>query len=192
MATLPEQASGINIKGKTVADFLWDQAEKKMCNLYAIVDSARNEEIYKYFLTDNITYRSLFQGKMDVKLFGVSGFLVKCRKDSIVFNWLTTEALGDSCSIFFITKAHFEEVFRHLQKFNRVYLEDDDIVYFRYYDPRILRLYLPSCNNKEIRAFFGEIESFFMESENPDILTEFQRYSAGWSDRLVIYNHEMK
>jgi len=191
MAPLPELASRKNIKGKTVADFLWDQAEKKMCNLYAIVDSARNDEIFKYFLTDTISYRSLFQGKMDVKFFGVSGFLVECRKDSIIFNWLTTKAWGDSCSVFFISKSHFEEVFRHLQKFNRVYLEDDDVVYFRFYDPRVLRLYLPSCNNKEIRTFFGEIESFFMESENPEILTEFQRHSAGWSDKLVIYTHEM-
>lgn len=191
IAPVSDQTSGIIIKGKTVAGFLWDQAEKKICNLYAIVDSARNDEVFKYFLTDNIAYRSLFEGKMDIKFFSVSGFLVECKKDSMLFNWLTTEAWGNSCSIFLISKVSFDEIFNHFQKFNRVYLEDDDVVYFRYYDPRVLRVYLPTCNNKEIRTFFGEVESFFMESENPEVLTEFQKYSATVSDTLVISNHKI-
>jgi len=189
MTPLSDQASEINVKGKTVADFLWDQAENKMCNLYAIVDSARNDEIFKYFLTDNVVYRSLFEGKMDIKYFGVSGFLIECKKDSILLNWLTTKAWGDSCSIFFVSKAPFDEVFKHLQKFNRVYLEGDDVVYFRYYDPRVLRVYLPTCNSKEIKTFFGETESFFVEGENPEVLIEFQKHSTLWSDKIMIYNH---
>jgi hypothetical protein len=189
MTTLSDQTSEINVKGKTVADFLWDQAEKKMCNLYATVDSARNDEVFKYFLTENVTYKSLFEGKMDIKYFGVSGFLVECKKDSILFNWLTTKAWGDSCSIFFISKIPFIDVLKHFQKLNRVYLEEDDIVYFRYYDPRVLRVYLPTCNNKEIKIFFGETEGFFVESENPEVLIEFQKHSTFWSDRIMIYNH---
>ena len=189
MAPISDHASGINTGEKTVAGFLLDKAENDMCSLYAIVDSARDEEAFTYFLADNIAYRSLFEGKMDVKHFGVSGFLVECQKDSILFDWLTTKAWGGSCSVFFITKASFEEVFKHLQKFNRVYLEDNDVVYFRYYDPRVLRVYLPTCNPKEIRMFYGDIQSFFMESENPEILTEFKRHAGLWSDELAISNH---
>jgi Domain of unknown function (DUF4123) len=192
MEPVSDQTSGIIVEGKTVAGFLWDLADNKMGNLYAIVDSAKNEEVFKYLLTDNVTYRSLFEGKMDIKLFGVSGFLIECKKDSKLFNWLTTEAWGTSCSIFFISKAPFDEVFSHFQKFIRVYLEDDDVVYFRYYDPRVLRIYLPTCNSKEISTFFGEIKSFFVESENTEALTEFQRYSTSWSDKLVVSNHEIK
>jgi len=192
MAQVSDKISGITVEGKTVMDFLLDQAEKKSCNLYVIVDSARNDEVFKYFLTDNVTFKSLFDGKMDIKYYGVSGFLVECKNDSTLFNWLTDKAWGSNCCIFLISKTSFDEVLKHFQKFIRVYLEDDDIVYFRFYDPRVLRVYLPTCNNKEIKTFFGEIESFFAESENPQFLTEFQKYSNTWSVKLMISNHKLK
>jgi hypothetical protein len=193
MVQFPNTTSAeIITEGKTVADFLLDQAEKRASILYAIVDSASSDDVFRYFLTDNVHYKSLFEGKMDIKFFGVSGFLVDCKKDSILFNWLTTEAWGTSCSIFFISKYPFDDVLKHFQKFIRVCLEDDDIVYFRFYDPRVLRLYLPTCNIKEIKTFFGEIESFFMESENPQALTEFQKHTNSWSVRLMIYNYILK
>lgn len=191
MEPSPNATSDVSIVGKTVDDFLWVQAEKKACNLYAIVDSARNDEVFRYFITDNITYRSLFDGKMDIKYYGVSGFLVECKKDSKLFNWLTAEAWGTSCSIFFISKLSFDEVLKHFQKFIRVYLEGDEIVYFRYYDPRVLRIYLPTCNSKEIKTFFGDVESFFVENENPEVVTEFQKHSNLWSDKLTVLNHEI-
>lgn len=189
VAPISNKTSGKSAEGKTVSGFLCDQAEKKMSKLYAIVDSARNDLVFKYFLTDNINFKSLFDGKMDIKLFGVSGFLVEYKENSMLFNWLTTEAWGDSCSIFFISKITFADALKHLQKLNRVYLEGNDIVYFRYYDPRVLRTYLPTCNKKEIKSFFGEIESIFIEGEKPDVLIEFQRHSTFWSDKIMIYNH---
>ena len=185
MEPVSDQKLGIIIEGKTVAGFLWDQAERKKCNLYALVDSARNDEVFKYFLTDNVTYQSLFDGKMDVKFFGVSGFLVECKKDSNLFKWLTKVAWGTSCCIFLLSKDPFEEVLKHFQKFNRVYLEDDDVVYFRYYDPRVLRVYLPTCSSKEIKTFFGEVESFLMESENAEILIEFNLISNTWTEIIL-------
>lgn len=191
MVPISDQKSAIAVEVETVAGFLWEQADKKQCNLYAIVDSARNDDVFKYFLTDNITYQSLFQGKMDVKFFGVSGFLVECKKDSILFNWLTNDAWGTSCCVFLISKDPFEEILKHFQKFNRVYLEDDDVVYFRFYDPRVLRVYLPTCNNMEIKTFFGEIESFFMEAEKPYVLIEFQNNSTSFSPRLEISNYNI-
>lgn len=192
MTQVPVQRSAIISELKTVDGFLWDKAEEKMCNLYALVDSARNDEVFKFLLTDDINYRSLFDGKMDIKFFGVSGFLVECKKDSILFNWLTREAWGKSCAVFFTSRASFKDVLKHLQKLNRVYLEEDDIVYFRYYDPRVLCVYLPTCNNKEIKTFFGEIESFFVESENPEVLTEFEKHPTFWSDTLAISYYKIK
>src|ERR1700682_51153 len=44
---------------------------------------------------------------------------------------------------------------RHLRRFLRVRTEDGRILVFRYYDPRVLRAYLPTCTPEEIAAFFG-------------------------------------
>jgi hypothetical protein len=47
-----------------------------------------------------------------------------------------------------------------LQRFLMVALPDGRKAYFRYYDPRILRTYLPNCHPAELRAFFGPVQSF--------------------------------
>jgi len=151
-----------------VADFLLKQAEKEGCQLYGIIDSARNEDVFRHLITGNVRYRSLFEGTMDEQSYGVSGFLVECKKESLLFQWMTTEAWGDSCCIFFTSKADFDNLFKHFQQFNRVYLEDDRVVLFRYYDPRVLRVYLPTCGRREIDLFFGEVFAFFSEGENND------------------------
>jgi hypothetical protein len=44
---------------------------------------------------------------------------------------------------------------------------------FRYYDPRVLRVYLPTCVTVELRTVFGPIECFWMEGESPEKMLEF-------------------
>ncbi|MFO7613392.1 MAG: DUF4123 domain-containing protein [Bacteroidales bacterium] len=158
-----------------VADFLFQQAEKEGCQLFGIIDSARNEDVFRHLITGNVRYKSLFEGTMDEQSYGVSGFLVECKKESLLFQWMTTEVWGESCCIFFTSKSDFDNLFKHFQQFNRVYLEDDQVVLFRYYDPRVLRVYLPTCSRREIDLFFGEVLSFFAEADTTDIIQEFRK-----------------
>ena len=157
----------------SVSDLLWETAERENCRLFGIVDSARNDEVFRYMIEGEMDFRSLFEGTMDVQSYGVSGFLVDCQKGSPLMKWMTTEVWGDNCCIFFTSKASFDDLFAHFQKFNRVYLEGDEVVLFRFYDPRVLRTYLPTCNSKEIDLFFGEIESFFAECKNAGSIKVF-------------------
>lgn len=160
---------------RPLEDFLLETAEKEGCSLFGIIDSARNEDVFRYLITGNVLYKSLFEGTMDVQSYGVSGFLVECKKESPLFQWMLKEAWGDSACIFFISKASFDELFSHFQKFNRVYLEDDRVVLFRYYDPRVLRIYLPTCYRAELELFFGEVVSFFAEGEESSQVILFRR-----------------
>jgi hypothetical protein len=45
-------------------------------------------------------------------------------------------------------------------------LPDGKIVYFRFYDPRVLRAYLTTCTDDEIRTFFGPVHRLVMEEED--------------------------
>jgi hypothetical protein len=45
---------------------------------------------------------------------------------------------------------------------------------FRYYDPRVLRAYLPTCSIGELRTVFGPIECFWMEDKSPGTALEFR------------------
>ncbi|RLD61572.1 MAG: hypothetical protein DRJ05_02350 [Bacteroidetes bacterium] len=175
----------------TVADFLFANSEKEGCKLYGIVDSAKNDDVFRFLATGDVKYRSLFDGTMDVQSFGVSGFLVECEKESLLFEWMTTEAWGDSCCIFFTSKSSFDEVFVHFQKFNRVYLEGNEVVLFRYYDPRVLRIYLPTCNRNETKTFFGEVKSFFAENEDPEVLDVYKEGEESGTEDLEVTSHKI-
>lgn len=176
----------------TPAEFLLEKAESSDCKLYGIVDSARNDEVFRYLIIGNVKYKSLFEGTMDVQSFGVSGFLVECEKESPLFQWMTTEGWGNSSCVFFTSKLSFEELFSHFQQFNRVYLEEDKVVLFRYYDPRVLRTYLPSCNREEVEAFFGGVEHFYLESEDPETLNVIRKSTGEGSEILVISGFKIK
>ena len=168
-----------------VADFLLHQAEKDGCQLYGIIDSARNEDVFRHLITGNVRYKSLFEGTMDEQSYGVSGFLVECKKESLLFQWMTTEAWGESCCIFFTSKAGYDDLFKHFRKFNRVYLENDRVVLFRYYDPRVLRVYLPTCNRGEVDLFFGEVLSFFAEADTPELVKEFKKAPKEDASKII-------
>jgi hypothetical protein len=65
------------------------------------------------------------------------------------------------------------EVRRHLRTLFRVKDETGRILIFRWYDPRVLRAYLPTCLPAELHTFFGPIERFYCEGEDPGSLLQF-------------------
>jgi hypothetical protein len=176
----------------SLREYLWEEADSKDCFLYAIFDSARNDEIFRFLATDEVRYKSLFEGTMDIKSFGVSGFLIECKKKSVIYNWLTSDAWGDNSMIFFTSKADLNDLLTHFQKFNRVFVEGDDVVLFRYYDPRVLRIFLPSCTMHEIDLFFGEVDSFYTEGDDPEFINIFRKGQATESDGLLVSGIKVK
>jgi len=56
---------------------------------------------------------------------------------------------------------------------------------FRYYDPRVLRVYLPTCVRSELRTVFGPIERFWTEGENPDKMLEFRFRERDLEERTL-------
>ena len=65
----------------------------------------------------------------------------------------------------------------HLRTFLKVYGPDLKPLYFRYYDPRVLRVYLPTCNDQELQTVFGPVLRYLLEDEDPATLLKF------WIDR---------
>jgi len=48
-------------------------------------------------------------------------------------------------------------------------------LYFRFYDPRVLRTYLPTCNASELAQIFGPVECYVQEGEDPGVLLRFRQ-----------------
>ena len=63
---------------------------------------------------------------------------------------------------------------RHLRRHLVVETEAEQPLSFRFYDPRVLGLFLRSATAAEARGFFGPVTSFFVE-EGTGALIHFQR-----------------
>jgi len=73
--------------------------------------------------------------------------------------------------------AHANDDFRtlrmHFRKILTVWDPDGKPLHFRYYDPRVLRDYLPTCNAEELPLLFGPVTTYFAESDTADVLSRF-------------------
>ena len=158
-----------------LSSLLFDKSKIGGGQLFILVDMARDERIYSQLIrfADAIHARSLYQGDLGERLAHVSPYLLSLREDQPGSRWFAGAGFGQSWGLFITTPVGFDELRRHLRKFNIVYRENGTPLVFRYYDPRVLRRFLPTCTSGELRRFFGPIESFLTETEEADALFRF-------------------
>jgi Domain of unknown function (DUF4123) len=70
---------------------------------------------------------------------------------------------GNAWGVFFSSSAQLETLRKHFRMFLRVTDEAGRRLLFRFYDPRVLSIYLPTCNNEELTTIFGPIDRFVVE-----------------------------
>jgi hypothetical protein len=63
---------------------------------------------------------------------------------------------------------------QHLRRLLTVYDEKGKPLLFRFYDPRVMRVYLPTCNSEELTAIFGPVASYILEDESSKISVRFR------------------
>ncbi len=73
---------------------------------------------------------------------------------------------GNSLGIFARSHYGLTELTLHFKKLVLVRTEEEEELYFRFYDPRILRTFLPLCDSAQLKEFFGPVEWFLCENED--------------------------
>ena len=76
-------------------------------------------------------------------------------------------------SVFAQSHADFRAMRKHFRTFFIVSGVNGKPAFFRYYDPRVLRVYLPSCTPDELDTVFGPIIHYLVESETGDAVLRF-------------------
>ncbi|MFH1896736.1 MAG: DUF4123 domain-containing protein [Candidatus Desantisbacteria bacterium] len=142
-------------------------------NIFAILDTAISPEILPELLAKNIPHTSLFEGDMGDLLQDVAPYLIQCHQESEFTMWLVSKGWGKHWCIFFVSQSSIVELKQHFRQFLIVNDEDEKQYYFRFYDPRVLRVFLSTCTIDEAIQFFGPIKQFLVEDEEPDKLLTF-------------------
>ena len=61
---------------------------------------------------------------------------------------------------FVVSYANLKEIRKNLRRFLIVEGPNAEPMYFRFYDPRILPIFLSSCTKEELGDFFGQAVAF--------------------------------
>jgi len=152
---------------------------KEFQPLYAVLDAAREPDVLKVLLESKVEYQSLLAGADGVKLAHFAPYLVRLPEESPLLGTLAREAWGKSWGIFLTCDDAITDLRAHFRQFLMVKQPDGKVVYFRYYDPRVLRLYLPTCTPEEVSGFFGPVTYYLIEDEKPDTLLRFSNAVRG-------------
>lgn len=143
-------------------------------HVYAVLDAARDPRIRAAVETCGLEHTCLYAGKLPKALADVAPYLVRLSKMAPFTETLLGDAWGSSWGIFILSTGTLEELRRHFRRFLKVQDTSGKTLIFRWYDPRVLREYLPTCNGGELRYVFGPTAMFVVEAASGDAL-QFHR-----------------
>jgi hypothetical protein len=145
---------------------LWSEAGDQPA--YAILDGARNELLVGALHADGAPrWRCLFTGDLEPDMQSVAPYLVELDPSSAFTRRLLAEGWGQNWGIFLTSESPLPALWRHLRAQTLVYGPELEPLYFRFYDPRVIRSYLPTCDARQRAEFFGPVGFIIAEAEEP-------------------------
>lgn len=142
---------------------------------YAILDGAQLPDLPQRLHTSGLEYICLYRGQIPDDLAQVAPYLVMLKRDDNFTKFILEQGWGKAWGIYARAEATIglQGIRRHFRTFLMVERPGGGPMYFRYYDPRIMRVYLPTCNRDEQRIVFGPLDSYVIEDDAPDRLMRF-------------------
>ncbi|HWK03327.1 MAG TPA: DUF4123 domain-containing protein [Puia sp.] len=157
----------------------------EILNQYIILDGARMLKDLAVAKTINNKYQSLYKGKIEEYLQQVAPYLFVCDPQSDFAKWVADNSLGRSWGVYVLAEEDFEGLYKHFRKFLLIKTEENEQLYFRFYDPRVLKIFLPSCDKEQTLEFFGPVKYFITEGDTGQ---EAVRY---WQENGILKQEKM-
>lgn len=133
--------------------------------LYAVIDAARSARALELVEESVDTYASLYDGERGRAFDDVAPYLVQLDRDSGLLERLVHEGWGEAWGIYLTSRASFETVRRHLRQFLMVEAEGEPHrLFFRFYDPRVLRAFAEMITPEQHRDFMAQLDTMLYES----------------------------
>jgi hypothetical protein len=155
---------------------LWPKGPRS--DVWAILDPARDPKSYWTLVNSHLNYSCLFAGRLPDALEQVAPHLVQLDPEDEFTDYLASQ-VGNSLGVFFQCDGAMKTVRHHLRKLLTVRDPRGRKLLFRYYDPRVLRVFLPTCDAAELDQMYGPIKAYWTESPEPNQLIEFRRGRLG-------------
>lgn len=143
-------------------------------SVFAVLDGASVPGLLNALYEHKPESICLYRGELQPDIAHVAPYLVRLEENSRFTTWVIEQGWGKHWGIFAVTHADLTALRQHFRRFLTVHDSKGNPLLFRYYDPRVLRVFLPTCNQEELKAMFGPVERYLMEGESPEELLQFR------------------
>ena len=132
-------------------------------NIWAVFDPARDPKLYGRLTYSGLLRECLFAGDLAAPLQETAPYLVQLEHDDTKTVELIEDGWDKSWCVFLQADVGIKTLRKHLRTLLRVQGPTGKFMLFRFYDPRVLRVYLPTCLPDELARFYGPIQRVWTE-----------------------------
>lgn len=154
-----------------IEEVLWPRGE--MRDIWMIADAARDRAVFRTLLECGLEYSCLYSGPIPPALEIAAPYLIQLEYQDRYTRRFLENACGNSWGILLKCGRRMADLRRHLRQFLVVRDPRGQRLVFRYYDPRVLRVYLPTCVEDELQTFFGPVECFWAGTQTAENILEY-------------------
>ncbi len=118
--------------------------------LYGVFDAARDDRVLRLLQESVDEHQNLYEGVPGRALDPVAPYLVRFEPGSSLLHRLLVGGWGNAWGTFYRSTEPLKEIRRHFRRYLIVQDEESlERLYFRYYDPRVLREFLPVATRRQ-------------------------------------------
>lgn len=132
-------------------------------SVYVLVDGAQDERVVPLLTAEGNDWRCLYGTELPRALATVAPYLVASSSHHPFAGWFARYGRSHNWGVMLRSAASLDALAEHFAGMIRVRLPEGREVLFRFYDPRVLRAYLPTCTPAELDAVFGPVDAFLIE-----------------------------
>ena len=130
--------------------------------LYAVLDCAADDALHgQAARLEPYEARCLFFGKLDPVVKAASPHVVELAPGDPLTELWRTQGWSQNWGTWIESRSDLHKVWRRLRHFTQAKLPSGEgPVLFRFWDPRVLRIYMPLIEPAELSAWFQDIDAY--------------------------------
>jgi hypothetical protein len=165
-------------------DALFSPEGGHTCVTYAILDGAACEDLLPKLEEHRPDYGCLYAGDLNDDLKEVAPYLIRLEANSTFTIWLLNHIGQSPWGIFCKAPSTVLELRKHFRKFLIVKGPEGNDLYFRFYDPRVLSVFLPTCEADQVQELFGPINAYVTANGQGE-LVNFTHKRGSIAQRII-------
>jgi len=168
-----------------IFEALWFKDLSPAYRVWAVLDGGRDARVYSAVVGCYADNCCLYSGDLSSDLKLAAPYLISLDPEDRTTQYILKRGWGNSWGIFLRSTSSMETLRRHLKKFLVVKDHTSRRLLFRYYDPRVLRVYLPTCWPAELETFFGPVKAFMVEGEDSGTMIQYRVDEGRLAEKVV-------